>query len=63
MTITVEPSRIRVESRVRNLMNSELRTRRKVGPGPALVPFPDRCVWEPAPRGEGVDSTVVELMA
>jgi hypothetical protein len=61
MTTTVEPSRIRVESRVRNLMNSELRTRRKLGPGPELLPFPDRCAS--APRREGVDSTVVELMA
>ena len=37
-TRTVQPSRIRVDRSVRNLMNSEFSTRRKLGPGPVLVP-------------------------
>ena len=40
-TTTVQASRITVDSRVRNLMNSEFNTRAKMGPGTALPPCSD----------------------
>ena len=51
MTTTVEASRIRVDSRVRNLMNSEFSTRRKLGPGPELAPARSRGVPAGSRRG------------
>src|SRR6476469_6902232 len=53
MTTAVEASRIIVDRSVRNLMNSEFRTRKKLGPGPGLAAL--RMAARPGPGWMGVD--------
>src|SRR6478735_70569 len=63
MTTAVEASRISVESRLRNLITSELRTRTKVGPGRDRPALRAACpAGEGAGSRAGMDSVVVELM-